>query len=341
MGSTINKTRARLVRADRSPLRVLLVRITMMVLLVSTVMLIFWIDRDGLRDHHDNVISFSDIAYFTAITITTVGYGDIVPISERARLIDAFLVTPLRLGIWLIFLGTAYELVLQRWIEAVRMKRLQNTLNQHLIICGFGHTGQSAAREAVARGTPAALVLVIDKSPEYLAQATAEGYVGLIGDATKEQILVDAGISRALALIVCLGRDDASVLTVLTARHLNTVVRIVSSVSEEENIKLIMQAGADAIVSPSVVSGHLMANSVKSSHIADYVNDLMRVEGQVRLIERTAKTQEVGKPMRELQGGLVVRLHRGDQRIGFWEGDKTVVQPGDVLLEIVPNGIES
>jgi voltage-gated potassium channel len=322
------------VQAARSPERVLLTRLLLLVALVLAVLAIFWADRDGLKDHIDGHVSFGDVAYFTAVTITTVGYGDIVPVSPRARLVDTVLVTPLRLVIWLVFLGTAYELVLQRWLEGRRMTRIQNTLNRHLVVCGFGHSGRSSAQEAVARGTPAAQIMVLDKDAKILEQAAVLGYIGLLGDATREQDLLDAGVARAQAVLVCLGRDDATVLTVLTVRQLAPSVRVICSVAEEENIKLVRQAGADAIVAPSIVGGYLMADSVRSSNVADYISDLMCSDGRVRLIERLALPEEVGMAMRDISPGLVVRILRGSTRVGFWEGPQSVVRSGDILLEI-------
>lgn len=324
-------------RDRRSPESVLLFRLLLLSALVAVVLGVFWIDRDGLRDQIDNHISFSDIAYFTAVTVTTVGYGDIVPISDRARLLDALVVTPLRLVIWFVFLGTAYELVLQRWLEAWRMNRLKNTLTDHIIICGFGLGGQHAAREAVARGERAEQVLVLDRNEARVAAAVDAGYIGLVGDATREQDLADAGIARARALMVCVGHDDTSVLTVLTARQLNAAVRVICAVREEENIKLMQHAGADSIVAPSMVGGFLMADSIQSSHIAEYLDDLMRMDGRVSMHERAARADEIGRSLRELGPGLAVRLYRGDEPIGFWEGERAVVQPGDRVLTIEPN----
>ncbi|REH39868.1 voltage-gated potassium channel [Paraperlucidibaca baekdonensis] len=332
------KLRKRLfVKSEHSPEQVLLRRIGLIVGLISLVLLIFWIDRDGLRDQIDGHVSFSDIAYFTAVTITTVGYGDIVPVSDRARIVDTILVTPLRLFIWFIFLGTAYELVLQRWLETRRMTRLQKSLRDHVIICGYGHSGESAAREALSRGTPMGQVLIIDQHAEHLKRAAEHGHIGLLGDATSEEILRDAGVDNAKAVLICLGRDDAAVLTVLTTRHLNADVRIIASVNEEENIKIIRQAGADAIVAPSIVGGYLMADSVDSTFVADYINDLMQSDGRVRLIERAVRPDEIGKRMRELGPNLVVRVHRDGERIGFWEDERAVIEPNDRLLEIEPN----
>jgi voltage-gated potassium channel len=317
-----------------TPERVLLRRILLLLTIVAVILGLFWFDRGGLKDQIDGHISFTDVAYFTAVTVTTVGYGDIVPVSDRARIIDTVLVTPLRLVIWFIFLGTAYELVLQRWLETRRMMRLQKTLSDHIIVCGYGHSGQSAAREAAARGTPAGQILVIDREPARLELAAAEDFIGLLGDPTREQDLIDAGLARAKAVLICLGRDDAAVLTVLTVRQLNAKLRVVCTVAESENIKLIRQAGADSIVAPSIVGGYLLADSIESPHIADYVSDLMSFHGPVRLSERAARSEEVGRPMRELPGGIAVRLHRQGEEIGFWEGPRAVVQAGDRLLVI-------
>lgn len=325
------------VKSEHSPEQLLLRRIGLIVGLIALVLVIFWVDRDGIVDNHDGHVSFSDVAYFTAVTITTVGYGDIVPVSDRARMVDTILVTPLRLIIWFIFLGTAYELVLQRWLENRRMTRLQKSLRDHVIICGYGHSGESAAREALSRGTPMGQVLIIDQHAEHLKTAAEHGHIGLLGDATSEDILRDAGVDHAKAVLICLGRDDAAVLTVLTTRHLNASVRIIASVNEEENIKIIRQAGADAIVAPSIVGGYLMADSVESTYVADYINDLMHSDGRVRLIERGVEPEEIGKSMRELGPNLVVRIHRGNERVGFWEGERARVQPNDRLLEIEPN----
>lgn len=338
MRSPKSQTRL-LVQASRSPEQLLLSRLGLLLALVTIILLIFWFDRNGLKDQIDDHVSFSDVVYFTAVTVSTVGYGDIVPVSDRARIIDALLVTPLRLVIWFIFLGTAYELVLQHWLEAWRMNRLKNTLSDHLIICGFGLRGQHAAHEAVARGEAPERILVLDRDENAIKAAAAAGYIGLRGDSTREQDLADAGLARAKALLVCLGHDDTAVLTVLTTRQLNAGVRVICTVDEEENIKLIRHAGADAIVAPSMVGGYLMADSINSSHISEYIDDLMRMDGRVRMQERVVNEDEIGRPMRELGPGLAVSLHRRGERIGFWEGERAIVQRGDVLLIIEPNKV--
>ena len=110
---------------ERSVRRALVTRALLVLVMFLAVVLVFWLDRDGLRDHADEHISFADVVYFSVVTVTTVGYGDVVPVTKRARIADALIVTPIRLFIWLIFLGTAYQLVLQRFIEDLRMRALR------------------------------------------------------------------------------------------------------------------------------------------------------------------------------------------------------------------------
>lgn len=323
------------IKEKHSPEQRLVLRLAAIVALVMLVVAVFWFDRDGLKDQIDGHMSFTDVLYFTAVTITTVGYGDIVPVSERARLIDAIFVTPLRLIIWLMFLGTAYELMIQRWLEKLRMQRLHKSLTDHVIICGFGHSGQTAAKE-VAQSSSASVV-IIDHNAEHLKRAAELGYIGLLGDATAETTLRDAGVDRAKAVLICLGRDDAAVLAILTLRNISKHVRIVAAAREGENIPLMRQAGADSIVAPSLVSGYLMADCVQSTLVSDYIHDLMNSAGRVRLIERPPKPQELGMLLRDICPDMAVRIHRGDTHIGFWEGERSRIQAQDRLIVIEPN----
>ena len=97
---------------------------------------VHWIDRDGLIDHHDGHISFLDVVYFTMISVTTTGFGDIAPISDRSRLIEAVIVTPIRIAVLFIFVGTAYNFVLKRTWEKWRMARIQSRLTNHIVVLG-------------------------------------------------------------------------------------------------------------------------------------------------------------------------------------------------------------
>jgi len=301
-----------------------------MFVLVTTV---FWLDRDGLKDQIDGNITFTDVVYFTMVSVTTVGYGDIVPVSPRARIIDAALVTPIRLFIWLIFMGTAYQMVLQQLIEDFRMRRLQAKLTQHVIVCGYGHSGRCAAAELVARGLDKQQVLIVDLSEERLEEAAEQGYIGILGDASREETLQEAMLPTARALFICTHRDDTNVLIVLTARHLSPTLRIVTRVEEPQNEKLLKQSGADATVLPSRVGGILMADSLDSSVLVSYVMDLISAGGRVTLVERDARAEEVGRLPVELTESRVLRVLRGEHGFGFWE-PQARIQQGDKLVVV-------
>jgi voltage-gated potassium channel len=319
-----------------SPERTLAVRAALVATMLVMVIAVFWFDRDGLKDNIDGHISFADILYFAMITVTTVGYGDIVPVSHNARLIDAFAVTPIRIFIWFIFLGTAYEFVIQRIVEDYRMNRIQKSLRGHVVLCGFGHSGFIAAQETVAKGHPHDRIVAIDRSEERVRFAAELGFIGLHGDATSEDILVKACIGSAKAVIVSTGRDDTTILVILTARHLSAKARIVASIGEEENIKLARLGGADLVVSPPRIGGYLLADAVGTRHAAPFLCDLMSAGGQMVLSERPAGPEDIGKTMAEVTSGVVVQVHSGGRDIPFTERHRHVIQSGDTLLLINP-----
>lgn len=335
IGRSQSSSKRLFIGGRRSVLRTLGIRLFLVVSLFSLVMAVFWLDRDGLRDQIDGHITFTDVVYFTMVSVTTVGYGDIVPVTPRARIIDALFVTPIRLFIWLIFIGTAYQLVLQQLIEGFRMRRLQAKLQDHVIVCGYGHSGRCAAAELVARGLDKHHVVVVDSSRERIEEASEHGYIGILGDATREETLRAAMLLSARAVFVCTHRDDTNVLIVLTARNLSDSIRIVTRVEESENEKLLKQSGANATVLPSRVGGILMADSLDSSVLASYVMDLISAGGRVTLIEREALPQEIGRTPLQVQESRIVRITRAGQAFGFWEADARI-QQGDLLVVIQP-----
>ncbi|RPH80428.1 MAG: potassium channel protein [Nitrospiraceae bacterium] len=316
-----------------SPGRILATRLGIAILLFVLVFSLLWWDREGLRDSLDGEISFSDIVYFTMITVSTVGYGDIVPVSTRARLLDALVITPIRLGIWLLFLGTAYQLIIRQYMEGHRMATLRATLNRHIIICGFGHTGLSAAKELMARGVTAEQIVVVDPLEERVRLAGSLGVAAFQADATQEAVLRDAVIDKAKAVIIAAGRDDSSTLMLLTIRHLNPKVRIIVSAKEEENVKLFKQGGADAIVSPATFGGYIIAAAVDHGHMVQYLDDLLTAGGRVSLLERTVEPGEIGKTPADLKPDVLLRLYRGGTLISLLELEQAGrLQAGDILV---------
>jgi voltage-gated potassium channel len=324
------------VKSGLSPEKTLLLRACLVVILIAVVVTIFWFDRGGLKDQIDGHISFPDILYFGMITVTTVGYGDIVPVSDTARMIDAFAVTPIRIFIWFIFLGTAYEFVIQKIVEDFRMARLHRSLDGHIVLCGFGHSGMIAAREMVAKGHPDEKIVAIDLAQDRVSAAAEAGFIGLLGDATSEELLVKACVDRAKAVIVNTRRDDTNILVILTVRHLSKKSKVIASIRDEENIKLARLSGADLVVTPTRVGGYLLADAVETQHATPFLCDLMSTGGHMVMDERTARPDDIGKTMAEIAGGVVVHVHSGDREVPFIERERYRIQAGDKLLMICP-----
>ena len=311
-------------------------RVALVLGLLAVAIGVHWLERDGIKDTHDGVVSFTDVIYFTMISITTTGYGDIVPISDRARMFDAFVVTPIRIFFVLIFIGTAYTFVFRRTWEKWRMERIQRNLCGHVVVAGFGTSGAETVDELLARGTPAQEIVVIDPDDAPLERAESLGCAVLNADATRDRTLQAVRIDQAHALIVSAGRDDTSILITLTARHLAPKLCISVAVRNEDNELLARQAGATTVINPVSFAGLLLAGSTHGAHIADYIADLASSHGRVRLAERTVREEECGMALAEIAGGLGLRIYRDQVPHGFWEPEAKSLRPGDIVVEILP-----
>ena len=297
---------------------------------------VHWFERDGLKDMHDGAVSFVDVIYFTMISITTTGYGDVVPVTNQTRLFDALIVTPIRIFFVLIFIGTAYTFVFRRTWDKWRMEKIQKNLCDHIIVAGFGTSGSEAVDELIALGVKASDIVVIDASEEALERAESLGCAVLEGDATRDKTLQAVRIDSAKAMIISAGRDDTSILMTLTARHLARDLTISVAVRNEDNELLARQAGATTVINPVSFAGLLLAGSTHGAHIADYIADLASSSGRVRLAERTVLAEECGSPLSALAKGLGVRIYREGVPYGFWEPEAQSLMPGDCIVEILP-----
>jgi voltage-gated potassium channel len=174
-----------------------------------------------------------------------------VPVTERARLIDAILVTPARLIFIMIFVGTAYELVIQRWVEGFRMARMHSQL-----------------REILGRGVPAAHILVVDLDESALQAAVDLHLSGLRGDACRADVLEDAAVERARAVVVCAGTDAVNALISLAARH-KSKSRLVVAAEGLDTTELLRHSGADAVISAPALGGYVLADALRCPDVAD------------------------------------------------------------------------
>jgi voltage-gated potassium channel len=319
-------------RPPFGPEIVLALRGLLVLALFAIVLIVFYVEREGLKDASDGHLSLSDVVYFTMVTVTTVGYGDIVPVSDGARMVDALLVTPIRIFVWFIFVGTAYQLVIQRVIEDWRMHHLQRRLSGHVVICGFGNSGKSAAAEFLGKDVSPEDIVVIDTSQQAVATAVEQGFVGLLGEATSEELLRIAAVDRARGVVVAVSRDDTALMIVVTARGIGSKARIVASVHERENVKLLRNAGADTVVTPWSFSGYLLADGITQLYTVDLVQDALSHGGQLGMNERAPTAAEIGRLARELRYSLVLGIVRNGRRLMFWEDPELRIEPQDQLI---------
>jgi voltage-gated potassium channel len=250
---------------------------------------------------------------------------------------EAVIVTPIRFAVIFIFVGAAYDFFIKRSWEKWRMAQIQKTLCNHIVVLGYGVSGSEAVAEMIARGTDPHRMVVIDCDHERLAEAEEIGCNVLHGDATRDDTLIDVRITEAAAVLVSAGRDDTSILMVLTVRHLAPKVPITVVVRAQDNELLARQAGANGVINPVRFTGLLLAGTAHGAHVAEYIADLASIGGRVQLIERQVSQAEVGGSIDKLaSGGRGLRIYREDRAIGFWEAEAQTLKAGDTIVEIVP-----
>ena len=301
-------------------------------LVAASVLVLWWEARgEGLIDHTtDKPPSLLGCVYFAMVTITTVGYGDITPVKPLARMVDTFFLVPIRFIVLFTFLGTAYQIVIQRFQEEVRMKRAVSKLNHHVIVCGYGATGRAATQELLLQGTPKEQVVVLDMDEEALKDASDIGVVAILGDATQESVLKSVAAGKAASVLIAPGRDDTAVLIALTAHDLHPEARIIASCRQEENVKLLQRSGAHVIVSPATAGGNLMAAATRRERLAETMQDILSFAGAMKLDVREVLPAEIGKHPSQLQTLAAVRVYRGDRH--FNVGEFPVLEEGDELV---------
>jgi len=210
------------------------------------------------------------------------------------------------------------------------MKRAVKRLKDHVIVCGYGAPGRAAVKELLLQGTPPEQVVVLDTDEEALRDAVETNVVAVDGDAAEESVLRSVAIDRAAFVIVCAGRDDTAVLIALTAHDLNPSATLIATCREEENVKLLQRSGANIIVSPAIAGGNLLAAATRRAHLVETMQDILSVGGTMRLDERRAEPEEVGKHPSELKNLSVIRVYRGNRHYNV--GEFPVLEPDDTLV---------
>lgn len=284
-------------------------------LLVFTALVVY-LGREGYVDAAGGDISFLDALYYASVTVTTTGYGDIAAVTPTTRLAALLLITPARILFLILVVGTTVEVLTERSRQLLLTQRWRKRVRDHHVVCGFGNTGQSATDALLAQGVDPADIVVVDTTPESIEAAAHAGFTGIRGDASRVAVLQQAAIGMAKSVIVTPNRDDTAVLITLTARELNPTANIVAAGRAQENLHLLRQSGADAVIDSSAAVGRLLGLATQLPSALDVIDDLLNVGTALELAvvpPVESATGEISVP----SGVSVVEVLRDGQRLPF------------------------
>ena len=289
-----------------------------------------------LIDHYPPFDAF----YMTLTTMTTVGYGEIHPLSHAGRIFNSFLIF---FGVATIFIAigaVTQTIIEQEFGEAIakrRNKRMIDHLEDHYIICGFGRVGRGAAVELQHAGVS---FVVVDISPERVERAMLEGMLAVVADSTRDDTLLRVGVQHARGLVAALATDADNLFVLLSAKGLNPRIYVAARAAEEGAEEKMRRAGADAVFAPYAITGHRLAQSLLRPHVVQFLDFTTKDIGMDIAIEqvRVSETsQMVSKTIREMQigrdfGVIVMAIRKGDGKMMFNPPADTAVHGGDFLI---------
>jgi voltage-gated potassium channel len=337
-GLAVRGSRVQLPEEQRSPLRTIAVRVLVAVALIVFVALLTYIGRDGYVDPADDEVSLLDALYYSTVSITTTGYGDVRPESDSARLVTTLLVTPARVLFLIVLVGTTLEVLAERTRATYRLSRWRRTLRDHVIICGFGTKGRAAATTLIGHGLPRERIVVVDEREGPRSEATAMGLAAVAGSAATQEVLREAGIETAAQVVVAVSRDDAAVLATLTARELNPSATIVAAVREDENAHLLHESGASSVVTSSSAAGRLLGLATTAPHITEVLEDLLSVGSGLDIVKRPITDEEVGPLMHLHSRSPVLAVARDGELLRFDDPRASELKPGDHVVMLISHG---
>jgi voltage-gated potassium channel len=280
-------------------------------------------------------MTFTEAVYMTIITVATVGFKEVHPLSETGMWFTSFLIV-ISFGIF-VYAVTAFaryiiDGVLRSYYRDRRMNRKIKKLSNHVIICGYGRNGSQAAYDLAMHRVP---FIVIENNTDILAGLRDDQEVLYIdGDATQDEVLEHAGIQDARAMITTLPEDADNLYVVLTAKGMNPNIKIISRASNENSDKKLKRAGANNVIMPDRVGGQRMAKLVTQPDVAEFVDYIMLQEpDNVFLEELTCEKLAScfdGRVIRELE----IRNRSGANIIGLRRADRSyIINPShDVVL---------
>ena len=297
---------------------------------------IVYIDRDGYRDSVDNELTWIDCLYYSGVTLSTTGYGDISPVTQSARLTNFLLLTPLRFAFIALFVGTTIEVLTKRSREAFREARWRKTVDQQYVVVGYGVKGRSAVKRLLANGVSPLAIVVVESTHAFDLDIQESRVVAVYGDARREETLRAAQIEQAKQVIIAVDSDDTAVLITLVARRLNPTANIVVAVREGVHNKTFKQSGANTVITTDESTGHLLADTALSPLAGEVLSDLLDPTEGLEVYQREVAKGDIGKSPSELAdaGDLVVSVIRNGVEHRFAYGEIGQLQAGDQIVSV-------
>jgi voltage-gated potassium channel len=285
--------------------------------------------------------NFFDGLYMTVTTLTTVGYGEVHPLSKTGR---AFTILLIFLGVgFMLYVVTALaQVVVEGQIQDIfgrrRVEREIRNLKDHYIICGFGRIGEVISRELSHNNIP---IVIVDNLPQNTPMLERSGYLHVIGNATQEEVLWSAGIERARGLVSVVSSDADNVYIVLTARSMNPDLAIVSRAGEPGSEQKLRRAGANEVISPYELGGQRMAQTILRPTVVDFM-DVALGEGIDLSLEEIpvgGASDIIGKPLkdsgiRQHLDLIIVAIKRSDGAMIFNPQPDAPILQGDTLIAL-------
>lgn len=295
--------------------------------LVVFVAIVVRINASGYVDATGKSIGFLDALYYASVTVTTTGYGDISAVTNGARLASIILITPARILFLILVVGTTVEVLTDQSREFLATRRWRNNVRDHVVICGFGSTGRSAAAELINRGFSPSQIVAVDTDANAIQQALAAGFVVIHGDATKNAVLDQAMVAKAQSVIVAPNRDDTAVLVTLTVRELNPTVHLVAAGREQENLHLLRQGGADEVIDATSAVGRMLGLATTAPGAVSVLDDLLDASSGIEIHE-TVIDASGALPA----GSMLMAVTRDGTRLAPDQVGASELRPGDRVV---------
>lgn len=281
-----------------------------------------------------------DALYMVAITITTVGFGEIFELSSAGRLLTILIIV-LGVGLSLYTASAAIERLLDLGVERqrARVRKVIGEYRDHVILCGFGRVGRGVHKSLVDRGEN---VVVIEKDPTIAAESESEGVAVLLGDATFNDTLEAAGIGRARSLVACVADDSDNLVIILSARSLHPTIHLVSRASANESESKLRLAGADRVVAPQVVGSERLAAMAVEQNLTEVFDIFVggrSVEFSVEELTVNEGSPVVGSSIRdaairERSGALILAVEDTTRRLLQTPSPDHVLLPNSAVIVV-------